>query len=368
MQQYPLRLATAVYCCLLAAIVLLGVGLMVTMPDYSRTVADRALDRAVQVRTRSAAMDFARALHADWTELQFIAGRIGEVSPESARAMFDGAVGSGRRVSWIGLAGLDGRVQVASGGLLEGADVSARPWFEAGLRGGFAGDLHDAVLLNRLLGGSGSQPIRFIDFALPVEDANEEETGVIALHIDFRWAERFLTESAAVRNIDLFLVNASGEVIFATTSLGEGIAPLQALRAAAAGVPARTRETWPDGQEYFASVVPSVSYADLPAFGWRLVGRVQSDAFEADRRDVIWTVLGMIGVAVLVFTALGAIFTLVFVRPVERLVRSAERVSKGEGIYPEENRSSAEAARLSAALARIESRMPGPAASLTDRM
>ncbi len=356
--RYPVRLATAVYACLLTALVLLGVGLMLTMPDYSRTVADRALDRAVQIRTRSAAMDFARSLHADWTELSFLAGRVGEVSLDSMRAMFDGVVGSGQRVSWIGFAGLDGRVVVASGGLLEGVDVSARPWFEAGLRGGFAGDVHDAVLLNRLLGGDEEQPVRFIDFARPVDDVSERETGVLSVHIDFGWAERFLAESAAVRGLDLFLVNAAGDVIFGTDALGASASKVQALRAAAAGVPATTREVWPDGKEYFASVVPAVTYADLPPFGWRLVGRVPSDAFEADRRDVLWTVLSMIGLSVLVFMALGAIFTLVFVRPIERLVTSAERISKGEGVYPEEYRSTAESYRLSSALARIESRLP----------
>lgn len=57
--------------------------------------------------------------------------------------------------SWIGVADASGRVQVATGGLLEGVDVSKRPWFSRGMKGPYTGDVHDALLLSKLLGKSG---------------------------------------------------------------------------------------------------------------------------------------------------------------------------------------------------------------------
>ncbi|MCV4861533.1 hypothetical protein OFB63_36340, partial [Escherichia coli] len=53
--------------------------------------------------------------------------------------------------SWIGLTDLGGIVRASTGGLLMGADVSQRPWFPGGLKGPHLGDVHDALLLSRLL-------------------------------------------------------------------------------------------------------------------------------------------------------------------------------------------------------------------------
>src|SRR5690606_13379449 len=41
--------------------------------------------------------------------------------------------------AWIGVTDPQGRVRVATGGLLEGADVSARPWYSGALEQVFAG-------------------------------------------------------------------------------------------------------------------------------------------------------------------------------------------------------------------------------------
>jgi len=356
-QKTPPRLAVSAFGCFLQGAILLAIGLAGFVPEYSRAVSDRALDRIAQTTTRSTALEFARALHADWQAVHHLAQSVGTMSPESARAALDGLTGSGARTSWAGLAGLDGRVIAGSGGLLDGADVSARPWFEAGLRGGFAGDVHDAVLLNRLLGGNEEDPIRFIDFALPVEDAGGNVMGVLASHTSFAWVEAFLTESAAVRDIDLYLVNANGQLIFATDEAHREIDAVAALRAAVMGVVAQTREIWPDGREYFATTVPQVAYGDLPGFGWRLVGRVPGDAFAADQRALFGTLFAIIAGGVAMFGATVALFVLVFVRPITRLVHSAEQVAGGTRVYPPESRSSAEAMRLSGALVRIQSRL-----------
>lgn len=356
-QTVPPRLATSVFGCFLLGALLLAALIAGVAPGYWRGVSDRALDRVVQTQTRSTALDFARALHADWERVNNLAQSIGTMTPEEARVALDVLAGGGTRISWAGLAGLDGQVIAASGGLLEGVDVSARPWFEAGLRSGFAGDVHDAVLLNRLLGGDEADPLRFIDFAVPVKDSEGSVVGVIATRTSFGWIEQFLTESAAVRDVDLFLVNLAGQVVFATVDTPVDTRSVQVLRAAATGVATQTREVWPDGDVYFAATVPSVAYADLPSFGWRLVARVPGDANAADRRALFVTLLRIIVGAVATFGLAAMLFAAVFVRPLARLVDSAERVAAGEHVYPPESRSSAEASRLSGALARIQSRL-----------
>lgn len=60
------------------------------------------------------------------------------------------------RYAWIGFARPDGTVETATGHLLEGQSVAERPWFKAALKGPFVGDLHEALLLNRLLRPDGA--------------------------------------------------------------------------------------------------------------------------------------------------------------------------------------------------------------------
>ena len=73
--------------------------------------------------------------------------------------------------AWIGVTDAAGLVQQATGGMLVGQQVDKRPWFKAGRDAVFTGDVHEAVLLAKLLPQvSPEQPLRFIDFAAPVYD------------------------------------------------------------------------------------------------------------------------------------------------------------------------------------------------------
>ena len=73
--------------------------------------------------------------------------------------------------AWIGVADTSGKVVLAAGGLLEGRDVSERPWFQSARSQPFAGDVHLAKLLASLLPASASgAPLRFVDFAASLRD------------------------------------------------------------------------------------------------------------------------------------------------------------------------------------------------------
>ena len=83
-----------------------------------------------------------------------------------------------------------GVVQVATGNLLQGQDVSQRPWFGAGGQGPYVGDAHDAVLLDKLLRTPGSHvPLRFMDHASPVRGQNSAFKGVVAAHENWAWVQ-----------------------------------------------------------------------------------------------------------------------------------------------------------------------------------
>lgn len=315
---------------------------------------DSTMDYAARFRTGAAAEDLARTLERDWRDLQGLAQRLQVTEPDQLGALLTGASGDGSRISWLGYADLSGTVIAATEGLLVGQDVSERPWFRGGLSGGFAGDVHDAVLLANLLRSGEGEPLRFIDLALPVTDANGDPAGVLGLHINANWLTAELVESARIYGLNFYLLNPAGEISASSVESLPSTGELQILRAAQTGIASAGRERWPDGRDYFSSLVPQVIYGDLPNFGWRMVGRLEASSltFGVDliRNGAHWALLGMI--------AIIGLLTLLFLRsvatPISRLAASAERISDGSQEYPASSYATREAAQLSMALMRLQ--------------
>lgn len=92
--------------------------------------------------------------------------------------------------SWIGLTDMNGVVQVATNGLLEGQSVAQRPWFQQAQRGMYVGDLHEAKLLATLVPAPDGNPglLRFIDFAAQVNDPQGRPIGVLGVHAHWGWS------------------------------------------------------------------------------------------------------------------------------------------------------------------------------------
>lgn len=320
--------------------------------DRGAALRRAALAEAVSVRANGLLLDFARALHQEWRNARIIARDIARRDPSAIRSSLDLVVGDGSRVSWAGIAQLDGSVTSSSRGLLEGVDVSQRPWFQRGLEGDFAGDVHEAVLLAKLLPERQGQPRRFLDLATQTRDGNGNVTGVLGLHLDHDWALYHLRESAKALQIDVFLVNREGAVVMATDpSVGSSL-DLSSSRAAMAGATLASVETWPDGENYLTTVIPTVAYQDLPSFGWSLIARIDNDAISY--RSTLAQLLPIPLIFAVVLALLTAAFVQIFARPFGRLAGSATAVLNGEDVYPYESRSTAEVQTLSAAVAQLQ--------------
>ena len=101
-------------------------------------------------------------------------------------------------LAWIGFADVDGKVVAATGGLLEGKSVAARPWFKEGLQRLAIGDVHEAVLLASLLGQrENGEPYRFVDLAFPVKDSSGKLLGVLGGHLNWDWASQLIGDVEA---------------------------------------------------------------------------------------------------------------------------------------------------------------------------
>ncbi|TVR09579.1 MAG: hypothetical protein EA385_06750 [Salinarimonadaceae bacterium] len=329
---------------------------MVAVQDRLRDFQNAALERALTVRAQSVALNLARMLEQDWSDLRALAESVGPRDLETIRIAVNVLAGDRRRISWAGFAGLDGRVAVASADMLVNADISERLWFQRGLEGPFAGDARDAPLLDRLLGGTDEEPIRLLDLSIPVRNDAGDVAGVLALQLNFGWTGAFLVQSAQTQDLDLFLVGQDGAVIFASDGSETGQLDLPSMRAARAGRQVSQHEVWPDGQEYLSTVVPQVAYGDLPSFGWRLVARITPEAMGDSGGALTRWVLMLLLAGLAVLLTVTVAFYRLFLAPISRLANEAARQAEGEDVPPFDTRSTREAAAISSALVRLQNR------------
>ncbi|MFB8791094.1 MAG: hypothetical protein U7123_20150 [Potamolinea sp.] len=113
-----------------------------------------------------------------------------EASLEAKRALIEKLQSTYNDYAWIGLANPEGKVVVSTGKILEGANVSQRPWFINGQTTPYVGDVHEAILLSKLLPNPTDEPLRFVDFTSVVTDIQNNSIGVLASHLSWIWAKK----------------------------------------------------------------------------------------------------------------------------------------------------------------------------------
>jgi PAS domain S-box-containing protein len=276
-----------------------------------------------------------RGMYERYREVGLIAQRRG-LRPESPlarrRETLDQLQDSYGYYSWIGIAGLDGKVQVAAKGLLEGADVSKRPWFRSALQGVHAGDVHEAVLLARLLPQQ-AEPWRFVDVAFTVPDDAGKPQGVLGVHLSWQWArdvERsVIAPIAARRRVEAMIVDAKGVVLLGPPGWQGSKLSQASLKAAQAGKDGYLVENWPDGGAWLVGYARGHGHANYPGLGWTVLVRQNvDDAYAPVRRLREYGLAAGVLLAALCSLA-GVIIARRITRPLDELARSAQRIRAG---------------------------------------
>ncbi len=244
--------------------------------------------------------------------------------------------------AWIGVTDARGIVQVATGRLLEGADVSARPWFQAARHGLFVGDVHPAKLLaNKLPRGSDGGPQRFVDFSAPIV-VGGRMVGVIGVHGSWDWThatiQSLLPSTAAQRGIEVFVFDRTGAPIYAPgatlqahVDAGQTL-PALAQRRVRGGDPTQWGVVrWADDADYLTAVLPMTPLRAATDLGWTLVVRQPVDAaFAAARQAASFAlVVGLFGAAAA--SAIGWWLTRWLTWPLIVLARAADRTEARPG-------------------------------------
>jgi diguanylate cyclase len=235
--------------------------------------------------------------------------------------------------AWIGFVSTSGEVMASAGGLLLGADVSQRPWFREGLKGAYLGDIHKALLLEKLINPHNEEPLRFIDVAVPVINSDGEKVGVMGAHLDLKWIQqmgRSLLDRLRTRlSIDLLIANTDGELILGADRLKSSEFLKKALATAANKDSGYFRAALPDGAQQLVGYSRLREDSRYDNLNWAvMVYKPVAKAFApvVELRNAI--ILAGVGTAVF-FCLLAWFAAHRLTRPLLKLAREAEALNQG---------------------------------------
>lgn len=278
-----------------------------------------------------------------------------ENDTNALRDVLDGLQRSFADYAWIGFARADGTVVAATKGMLEGQSVAQRPWFVAGKQKPFVGDVHEAVLLAKLLGPrTDAEPFRFVDVAYPVRNAAGDVIGVLGAHLSWDWAtdirRSLISPESHFSQADVSILDEKGKVL-----LGRGLNTVMLTPEQLAAI--RTNPTGSglaygsDADDWLTGYALGRGYRDYPGLGWIIVARLPATVANAPVRDLVSSIL-LIGLALGV---VGLFFAWWLAnrltKPIHMITVEADRIGREAGVYALPRVGGArEVARLSRAL------------------
>lgn len=234
--------------------------------------------------------------------------------------------------SWIGVTDISGTVLVATRGMLAGEVVASRPWFRTALERPYVGDVHPAKLLENLLPhDERGDPLRFVDFAAPVRDAQGRVRGVLCAHANWNWAEQVIDHLRSTdgkdRGVRVFILDRKGQVIHRPRDVGPDEHPLALARLPLGG---GADWAWSDGRRYLTAAARLPARRAETDLGWTVVTRQPMQEVHlvdaAGRHYIVLTgllaALATVGVALLLAHRISS--------PLAAIAAAARRVQAGD--------------------------------------
>lgn len=181
---------------------------------------------------------------------------------------------------WIGYALPDGTVEVGTNGYLEGKNVKARPWHPNGLREPYIGDVHDALLLAKLLPNNSGEAIYFSDVAFPVLNKDGKTLGVLCTHLTWQWTRDIIRSIQKENGVDIFLLSKDGLIL---------VGPNNTERTNISDLSPTVVEnfkdnesiyktiSWDNQKDYLTASSVSLGFEEYKGFSWKVIVRQPVD-------------------------------------------------------------------------------------------
>ncbi|WP_431267272.1 PAS domain-containing sensor histidine kinase [Dankookia sp. P2] len=188
------------------------------------------------------------------------------------------------------------------------------------MRGPVVEDVHEALMLASRLGQAA--PLRLVDLAAPVRGVDGRLVGVVAAHLDWRWASE-VVGTPRPGEPEILILSRAGEVL-----LGPAALLGQHLGLAAIG---HAPVDFPDGADFLAAAAPTQGWQDYPGLGWQVLARRPATLALAPaaalQRDIL-----LFGLAASAIAALIGWFAAAWLAaPLHRLAEAAARQQREGG-------------------------------------
>ncbi|PKM19784.1 MAG: hypothetical protein CVV11_09240 [Gammaproteobacteria bacterium HGW-Gammaproteobacteria-15] len=308
-----------------------SVGLTAYLDRLASATLAKAAGDALYSTGNSAAMLISRTLVEREREIRLLSKShlltLGDLQGAEVQQLLNDIRQSYPFYAWIGLAAPDGTVLQATDGMLLKQNVAQRPWFSGGLERSFVGDVHEAVLLARLLPQQNiNEPLRFIDFAAPVHGADNSIRGVVATHVHWSWVHdvlsSVLTADAANNGVELLILGSAGHWLHPYEYIGQLAVPADLPPAGQVAL-----VDWADKQYLTSRIRISTRLGD--DLGWQLILRQPAEQALAPvaklNRQLLWYGAMTLLLAMILAYRLASHFS----RPVEQLASLAQKVAQG---------------------------------------
>jgi diguanylate cyclase (GGDEF)-like protein len=359
----------------LAVVATLAVSLVIGHVTLERVRADAG--NAAHATAVQMAETLSRGMFERYRDIT-IAGSLDQISDaavplDDKRGLLEQLQATYPAYAWIGLTDAGGKVLVSTGQVLEGVDVSKRPWYLDGRTAVTVKDVHEAVLLAKLLPNPTGEPMRFVDVATPVLDAAGNRIGVLGAHLSWSWArdarDALLQTRSSSEALEILVLASDGSVLLGPDDLvGQKLALFDDAAAAGSAEGAGHRiETWPDGRTYLTAVAQSRPYLTYPGLGWQIVVREPTATALAAVNELQGYIALIGGAAVLVLGLAGWLASRRVSRPVLAIAAAADRIAQGHSsdTLPVVE-GSREVSLLSGSLRALLAKLQGREAALTE--
>lgn len=348
----PLSLSSLVTMAIVVTVLVTTVAMLVLVSQFSRDYARGEAEARFAQLAWQVQDILDRSMSERFIDLRLLAGR-GAVRNTAnlvrTRAVLEEMQRNVSDYGWIGLAAADGTVIAATGGELVGQSVAAQNWFRQGQQHEYLGDARagqlvpaaassatasaTSVTTSAATSSAPTIPGRYLEIAMPVQNAAGAYGGVLGVHLDWSWARTLVDTLTATlsgrQRVDILIVRNDGLILL-------GPAAVEQTRIASAAFDASLRlasgavsEQEANGERFITGFAHSGQNLDIPELKWTvLVRQSESEAmagFNALQRQIV-----MVGSALgLLLMLVGLYLTRRLVAPLNALSAALEQRAAG---------------------------------------
>ncbi|MCA9936672.1 MAG: cache and HAMP domain-containing protein, partial [Anaerolineales bacterium] len=229
--------------------------------------------------------------------------------------------------TWVGLADLSGQMVTSVGDRPgDNETVATLPWFVEALRRPYVGDLYTAV--------AGGDLAHYVTIAIPVIDANGQQTGILGTYLEEGWIQEIETSllqpSQARSDVNIMALTENGRFLFGSADLENESVCISAVPAARSGDNGYLVNTRPDDKSYLVGYARTPAHPNLSGPGWLVLACQEAGMALAPVQQLQQRVLLVGSSLSILFLLIGWVIAGRMTSPITAIARAANRLRRSE--------------------------------------